>query len=80
MTPGRPARRAREIWKQIRKQPNDSASHAVHDLSFTTTAIASASFARLGREAFTAYDADGQLIGSFQDKQAAVEAITAAST
>ena len=28
----------------------------------------------------TAYDCDGQLLGVFQDKQAAVEAITAAST
>ena len=30
-----------------------------------------------GPRGFTAYDADGQLIGSFQDKQAAIEAITA---
>ena len=33
-----------------------------------------------GPRGFTAYDADGQLIGLFQDKQAAVEAITAATT
>ena len=29
---------------------------------------------------FQAYDADGQLIGLFHDKQAAIAAITAAST
>jgi len=33
-----------------------------------------------GPRGFQAYDADGQLIGLFQDKHAAVEAITAAST
>ena len=33
-----------------------------------------------GPRGFQAYDAAGQLIGLFQDKQAAVEAITAAST
>jgi hypothetical protein len=33
-----------------------------------------------GPKGFTAYDCDGQLLGLFQDKQAAVEAITAAST
>jgi hypothetical protein len=33
-----------------------------------------------GTRGFQAYDADGQLIGLFQDKQAAIEAITAAST
>ena len=33
-----------------------------------------------GPRGFQAYDAAGQLLGSFQDKQAAVEAITAAST
>ena len=30
-----------------------------------------------GARGFQAYAADGQLIGSFQDKQAAIEAITA---
>jgi hypothetical protein len=29
-----------------------------------------------GPRGFTAYDADGQLIGLFQDEQAAIEAIT----
>ena len=33
-----------------------------------------------GPRGFQAYDADGQLIGLFQDEQAAIEAITAAST
>jgi hypothetical protein len=33
-----------------------------------------------GPRGFTAYNADGQLLGLFQDKQAAVEAITAASS
>ena len=33
-----------------------------------------------GPRGFQAYDAAGQLIGLFHDKQAAVEAITAAST
>jgi hypothetical protein len=33
-----------------------------------------------GPKGFTAYNADGQPLGLFQDKQAAVEAITAAST
>ena len=33
-----------------------------------------------GPRGFQAYDAAGQLLGLFQDKQAAVEAITAAST
>jgi hypothetical protein len=33
-----------------------------------------------GARGFQAYDADGRLIGLFGDKQAAVEAITAAST
>ena len=33
-----------------------------------------------GPRGFQAYDADGQLIGSFQNKQAAIEAITAASS
>jgi hypothetical protein len=33
-----------------------------------------------GARGFQAYDADGQLIGSFQDRQAAIAAITAAST
>ena len=33
-----------------------------------------------GPRGFTAYNADGQLIGLFHDKQAAVEAITAATT
>ena len=33
-----------------------------------------------GPRGFTAYDADGQPLGLFQDKQAAIEAITAAST
>jgi hypothetical protein len=33
-----------------------------------------------GPRGFQAYDADGQLIGLFHDKQAAVEAITAATT
>jgi hypothetical protein len=33
-----------------------------------------------GPRGFQAYDAAGQPLGSFQDKQAAVEAITAAST
>ena len=32
-----------------------------------------------GPKGFTAYDADGQPLGLFQDKHAAVEAITAAS-
>ena len=30
-----------------------------------------------GARGFQAYDANGQLIGSFQDKQAAIDAITA---
>jgi hypothetical protein len=33
-----------------------------------------------GPRGFQAYDAAGQLLGLFQDKQAAIEAITAAST
>ena len=33
-----------------------------------------------GARGFQAYDADGQLIGLFHDKQAAIEAITAASS
>jgi hypothetical protein len=33
-----------------------------------------------GPRGFQAYDADGQLLGLFHDKQAAMEAITAAST
>jgi hypothetical protein len=33
-----------------------------------------------GPRGFTAYNADGIPIGMFQDKQAAIEAITAAST
>ena len=33
-----------------------------------------------GPKGFTAYDADGQLIGLFAEKQAAIEAITAATT
>jgi hypothetical protein len=33
-----------------------------------------------GPKGFTAYNADGQRLGLFQDKQAAVEAITATST
>jgi hypothetical protein len=33
-----------------------------------------------GPRGFQAYDAAGQLIGLFQEKQAAIEAITAAST
>ena len=33
-----------------------------------------------GPKGFTAYDAAGQPLGLFQDKHAAVEAITAAST
>jgi len=33
-----------------------------------------------GPKGFTAYDAEGMPIGIFQDKAAAVEAITAAST
>ena len=33
-----------------------------------------------GARGFTAYDADGQPLGFFQDKQAAIEAITAASS
>ena len=33
-----------------------------------------------GPRGFQAYDATAQLIGLFQDKQAAIEAITAAST
>ena len=33
-----------------------------------------------GPKGFTAYDRDGQPLGLFQDKQAAVAAITAAST
>ena len=33
-----------------------------------------------GARGFQAYDAAGQLLGLFQDKQAAIEAITAAST
>jgi hypothetical protein len=33
-----------------------------------------------GPRGFTAYDADGQPLGLFADKQAAIDAITAAST
>ena len=33
-----------------------------------------------GPRGFQAYDADGQLVGSFQNKQAAIDAITAASS
>jgi hypothetical protein len=33
-----------------------------------------------GARGFQAYNADGQLIGLFHDKQAAIAAITAAST
>jgi hypothetical protein len=33
-----------------------------------------------GPRGFTAYDADGQTLGSFAEKLAAVEVITAAST
>jgi hypothetical protein len=33
-----------------------------------------------GPRGFTAYNADGQLLGLFRDKQTTVEAITAAST
>ena len=33
-----------------------------------------------GPKGFTAYDRDGQPLGLFQDKRAAVEAITATST
>jgi hypothetical protein len=33
-----------------------------------------------GPRGFQAYDAAGQLLGLFQDKQAAIEAITVAST
>jgi hypothetical protein len=33
-----------------------------------------------GPRGFTAYDADGQSLGLFAEKQAAVEAITAASS
>ena len=33
-----------------------------------------------GPKGFTAYDADGQPLGFIQDKQAAIEAITAASS
>ena len=33
-----------------------------------------------GPKGFTAYDADGQPLGLFAEKQAAIEAITAAST
>jgi hypothetical protein len=33
-----------------------------------------------GPKGFTAYDAAGQLLGLFQNKHAAIEAITAAST
>ena len=44
-------------------------------LSSTNGCVSSLRSAR--RKGFTAYDCDGQL---FQDKQAAIEAITAAST
>jgi hypothetical protein len=33
-----------------------------------------------GARGFQAYDADGQLLGSFHDKQAAIEAITATNS
>ena len=33
-----------------------------------------------GPKGFTAYDCDGQLLGLFQDEQAGVEAIMAATT
>jgi hypothetical protein len=33
-----------------------------------------------GPRGFTAYDADGQLVGLFAEKQAAIEAITAPTT
>jgi hypothetical protein len=61
------------------KQPNDPAN-APHDFSVARQPRLRPLTAQPGPRGFTAYDANGQLIGLFHDKQAAVEAITAATT
>jgi hypothetical protein len=53
-------------------QPSSNLTSILHDGGHCLGFLLSA-----GPRGFTAYDADGQLIGSFQDKQAAIAAITA---
>jgi hypothetical protein len=55
-------------------QPSPPMISVLHDRGHCVGFLRSA-----GPRGFTAYNAAGQLLGLFQDKQAAVEAITAAS-
>jgi hypothetical protein len=53
----------------------NSDSPAAHDFNFSHACVG---FLRsAGPRGFTAYDADGQPLGLFGDKQAAIDAITA---
>ena len=56
-------------------QPPPNLISVLHDHGHCVGFLRSA-----GARSFQAYDAAGQLIGLFEDKQAAIEAITAAST
>ena len=56
-------------------QPSPNLISVLHDHGHCVGFLRSA-----GARGFTAYDADGQPLGFFQDKQAAIEAITAASS
>ena len=56
-------------------QPSPPMISVLHDNGHCVGFLRSA-----GPRGFTAYDADGQPLGLFAEKQAAVEAITAAST
>jgi hypothetical protein len=56
-------------------QPSLNLTSILHDRGHCLGFLRSA-----GPRGFTAYDADGQLIGLFAEKQAAIEAITAATT
>ena len=53
-------------------QPSPNLTSILHDRGHCLGFLRSA-----GPRGFTAYDADDQLISSFQDKQAAIAAITA---
>src|SRR5262249_37410599 len=64
---------------QRQSQPNDSAT-AQADFGLARSRPLRGLPRNAGPRGFQAYDADGQLIGLFHDKQAAIEAITAAST
>ena len=56
-------------------QPSPPMISVLHDNGHCVGFLRSA-----GPRGFTAYEADGQPLGLFAEKQAAVEAITAAST